>query len=54
MSYAPETKMIPAMLNKMERILMLLNVSLWTMRLRIAVIAGEENAITVATAAPLY
>ena len=38
----------------MEMTLMRLNFSLKTMRLKMAVIAGELNAITVATAAPLY
>ena len=53
-SMAPETRITPSEVSTMDKILMRLNSSLNTRRLRIAVMAGELKASTVATAAPLY
>jgi len=53
-SCAPETRIVPIRLNMMDRIFTLLNLSLKINLLKMAVIAGEEKANTVATAAPLY
>src|SRR5690349_16709426 len=53
-SCAPETRIVPAKLKAIEMILTALKFSRKKMRLRTAVMAGDENASTVATAAPLY